>query len=67
MALKLGLNLGYFGIGPQGEEAVEIVRAAERTWRIPATTFPAKPSQPADSAGGDGLAAEVRALLGRRA
>src|SRR6266516_1799730 len=30
MALKLGLNLGYFGIGPQGEEAVEIVRAAER-------------------------------------
>jgi F420-dependent oxidoreductase-like protein len=30
MALKLGLNLGYFGIGPQGDEAVEIVRAAER-------------------------------------
>src|SRR5919198_588953 len=30
MALKLGLNLGYFGIGPQGEEALEIVRAAER-------------------------------------
>src|SRR6266550_1341606 len=30
MALKLGLNLGYFGIGPQGEEAVEIVRTAER-------------------------------------
>jgi F420-dependent oxidoreductase-like protein len=30
MALKLGLNLGYWGIGPQGEEAVEIVRAAER-------------------------------------
>src|SRR5919198_2662507 len=29
MALKLGLNLGYFGIGPQGEEALEIVRAAE--------------------------------------
>ena len=29
MALKLGLNLGYWGIGPQGEEAVEIVRAAE--------------------------------------
>ena len=26
---KLGLNLGYWGIGPQGEEAVEIVRAAE--------------------------------------
>lgn len=29
MELKLGLNLGYFGIGPQGEEAVELVRAAE--------------------------------------
>jgi F420-dependent oxidoreductase-like protein len=27
--LKLGLNLGYWGIGPQGDEAVEIVRAAE--------------------------------------
>jgi F420-dependent oxidoreductase-like protein len=30
VALKLGLNLGYWGIGPQGEEAVEIVQAAER-------------------------------------
>ena len=29
MALKLGLNLGYWGIGPQGEEAVEVVQAAE--------------------------------------
>jgi F420-dependent oxidoreductase-like protein len=29
MALKLGLNLGYWGIGPQRDEAVEIVRAAE--------------------------------------
>ncbi len=29
MALKLGLNLGYWGIGPRGEEALEIVRAAE--------------------------------------
>jgi F420-dependent oxidoreductase-like protein len=29
MALKLGLNLGYWGIGPRNEEAVEIVRAAE--------------------------------------
>ena len=26
---KLGLNLGYWGIGPQGDEAVEIVQAAE--------------------------------------
>lgn len=30
MALKLGLNLGYWGIGPQGEEALEIVRTAEK-------------------------------------
>lgn len=29
MSLRLGLNLGYWGIGPQGEEAVELVRAAE--------------------------------------
>jgi F420-dependent oxidoreductase-like protein len=31
MALKLGLNLGYWGIGPQGSEALEIVRHAERS------------------------------------
>jgi F420-dependent oxidoreductase-like protein len=30
MALKLGLNLGYWGIGPQGDEAVELVQTAER-------------------------------------
>ena len=30
MALKLGLNLGYWGIGPAGEDAVELVQAAER-------------------------------------
>jgi F420-dependent oxidoreductase-like protein len=30
MAIKLGLNLGYWGIGPQGEAAVELVQAAER-------------------------------------
>ena len=30
MALKLGLNLGYWGIGPAGEDAVEVVQAAER-------------------------------------
>jgi F420-dependent oxidoreductase-like protein len=29
MALKLGVNLGYWGIGPAGEDAVEVVRAAE--------------------------------------
>jgi len=30
MGVKLGLNLGYWGIGPAGEEAAEIVRSAER-------------------------------------
>jgi F420-dependent oxidoreductase-like protein len=30
VALKLGLNLGYWGIGPQGDEAVEITRAVEK-------------------------------------
>jgi F420-dependent oxidoreductase-like protein len=30
MALKLGLNLGYWGIGPQGDEAIEYVQAVER-------------------------------------
>jgi F420-dependent oxidoreductase-like protein len=29
MALKLGLNLGYWGIGPRNDEALEIVHAAE--------------------------------------
>src|SRR6201995_3697404 len=29
MVLKLGLNLGYWGIGPAGEEALEVVQAAE--------------------------------------
>ena len=29
MALKLGLNLGYWGIGPQGPDAIKIVRHAE--------------------------------------
>src|SRR6187397_3721819 len=29
MGLKLGLNLGYWGIGPAGEDAAEIVRSAE--------------------------------------
>jgi F420-dependent oxidoreductase-like protein len=31
MGLKLGLNLGYWGIGPAGEEAAELVLAAEAT------------------------------------
>jgi F420-dependent oxidoreductase-like protein len=30
VALELGLNLGYWGIGPEGDEAVDLVRAAER-------------------------------------
>ena len=30
MALKLGINLGYWGIGPAGEEAAGIVKEAER-------------------------------------
>src|SRR5438477_6060529 len=30
MAPELGIYLGYWGIGPRGDEAVEIVRAAER-------------------------------------
>src|SRR5665809_143639 len=30
MPLKRGLNLGYWGIGPQGDEAVEFVQTAER-------------------------------------
>jgi F420-dependent oxidoreductase-like protein len=29
-ALKLGLNLGYWGIGPAGHDAVEVVQATER-------------------------------------
>ena len=29
MGVKLGVNLGYWGIGPAGEEALELVRAAE--------------------------------------
>ena len=29
MAPKLGINLGYWGIGPQGQEAVDLVRTAE--------------------------------------
>src|SRR5436309_4872833 len=30
MAVKLGLNLGYWGIGPQGPDAAQIVQDAER-------------------------------------
>jgi F420-dependent oxidoreductase-like protein len=30
VSLKLGLNLGYWGIGPQGDEAVELVQSVEK-------------------------------------
>jgi nucleoside-diphosphate-sugar epimerase len=40
----------------------QIVRNAERTWRIPARILP-KPRQPAFKAGGCGFADEVRAVL----
>jgi uncharacterized protein YbjT (DUF2867 family) len=51
------------GVVYEGTEAgAEIVRAAERTWRIP-VRIAARPSQPAYGAGGDGLASEVRAVL----
>jgi F420-dependent oxidoreductase-like protein len=29
MGVKLGINLGYWGIGPAGDDALELVRAAE--------------------------------------
>jgi uncharacterized protein YbjT (DUF2867 family) len=44
----------------------EIVRAAARTWRIPVATISPKPSQHPYSGSGDGLAAEVNALLASR-
>jgi uncharacterized protein YbjT (DUF2867 family) len=51
------------GVVYEGTEAgAEIVRTAERTWRIPARILP-RPSQPAYFAGGDGLADEVKAVL----
>lgn len=51
------------GVIYEGTEAgEEIVRNAERTWRIP-VRIPPRPSQPAYSAGTDGLADEVRAVL----
>lgn len=55
------------GIVYEGTEAgAEIVRAAERTWRIPVAISPSL-SQPAYVAGGDRLAAAVEAVLaGRR-
>jgi len=55
------------GVLYEGTEAgAEVVRAASRTWRIPAATLSPSLSQPAYIAGGDRLAAEVRALLAGR-
>jgi hypothetical protein len=51
------------GVVYEGTQAgEEIVRNASRTWRIPVRILP-RPSQPAYSAGTDGLAEEVRAVL----
>jgi uncharacterized protein YbjT (DUF2867 family) len=51
------------GVVYEGTEAgEEIVRNAERTWRIPARILP-RPSQPTYSGGGDGLADAVKAVL----
>jgi uncharacterized protein YbjT (DUF2867 family) len=52
------------GVVYEGTEGgAEIVRAAARIWRIPVRTISPSPSQPAYMAGGDRLAAEVRAVL----
>jgi uncharacterized protein YbjT (DUF2867 family) len=48
------------------EEGAEVVRAAERTWHIPTITLSPKPSQSPHGGDADGLAREMRALLGRR-
>ncbi|MGN6216640.1 MAG: hypothetical protein ACTHN7_06740 [Solirubrobacterales bacterium] len=48
------------------EGGAELVRAAGRTWRIPVATISPGPSRPGYFAGGDGLAAEIRALLAGR-
>jgi uncharacterized protein YbjT (DUF2867 family) len=54
------------GVLYEGTEAgAEIVRKAGRTWRIPARIAP-KPSHSPHGGDTDGLADEVRALLGRR-
>ena len=54
------------GVVYEGTEAgAEVVQAASRTWRIPVAISP-KPSQPAYSAGADGLADQVKGLLAGR-
>jgi uncharacterized protein YbjT (DUF2867 family) len=55
------------GVVYEGTEGgAEIVRAAERIWHIPAITLSPKPSQSPHSGDADGLAGEMRTLLGRR-
>lgn len=55
------------GVLYEGTEAgAETVRAAERTWRIPATVLSSEPSQSPHNGDAGGLASEVQALLGRR-
>jgi hypothetical protein len=52
------------GVLYEGTEAgTEIVRAAERTWRIPVATISPSLSQSPYTEVGDRLAAEVKALL----
>jgi uncharacterized protein YbjT (DUF2867 family) len=54
------------GLLYEGTEAgAEVAQAASRTWRIPVAISP-RPSQPAYSAGGDGLAGQVKGLLAGR-
>jgi uncharacterized protein YbjT (DUF2867 family) len=48
------------------EKGVEIVHAAERTWRIPVSATAANPSQSPHTEDLDGFADEVRGLIGRR-
>jgi uncharacterized protein YbjT (DUF2867 family) len=45
------------------EGGAEIVRAAERTWRVPVRTITSSPRQTAYIAVGRGLASEVKAVL----
>lgn len=55
------------GVLYEGTEAgAEIVRAAERTWRIPAKTIAPSPRQTAYMADAGELAAQVRELLAGR-
>jgi uncharacterized protein YbjT (DUF2867 family) len=55
------------GVLYEGTDAgAEVVRAAERTWRIPASTISPNLSESPDAGEADRLANEVRALLAGR-